>query len=45
MESSALRVFIAIVLGIMCIGAAIVGRPGSMIGALLDTNDMEKIES
>jgi len=40
--SSTLRLFVAIILGVMFIGAGISGRPGSILGSLIDAQDMEK---
>ena len=39
--STTLRIFIAFVLAIMFISARLVGRPGSVLGALIDAQDME----
>jgi hypothetical protein len=41
MDDSAIRILIAIVLGVMFIAAALTGRPGSIIGALVDADSME----
>lgn len=41
--SSTLRIFVAIVLGIMFIASGIGGSPGSILGALIDTQDMSLI--
>lgn len=42
-NSSALRIFIAIVLGVMFVISAIGGKPGSILGSLIDTQDMREI--
>jgi len=38
--SSTLRLFVAIILGIMFIAAGISGKPGSILGSLIDAQDM-----
>lgn len=40
LSDSAIRIFVAIVLGIMLIAAGTTGRPGSIIGSLVDAGDM-----
>lgn len=42
-NSSALRIFITIMLGVMLIVSGIAGHPGSILGALIDTEDMSEI--
>lgn len=42
-NSSSLRIFIAIILGIIFIASAIGGQPGSILGALIDTEDMTEV--
>jgi len=41
-QSGALKILVAIVLGLMFLAAGITGRPGSIIGALIDAEDMEE---
>jgi len=43
MTDSAIHILIAIMLGIMLIAAGITGRPGSIIGALVDAGSMEEV--
>jgi len=38
--SVTLRIFIAFILAIMLISSSLVGRPGSVLGALIDAEDM-----
>jgi hypothetical protein len=42
--SGTIRLFTAIMLGIALIASAISGRPGSIIGAIIDAQDMEQTE-
>lgn len=42
-QSGAIKILVAIALGIMLIAAGISGRPGSIIGALIDAEDMQEI--
>jgi hypothetical protein len=44
-KDSALRVLMALVLGIMLIAAGLSGRPGSIVGAIVDPNNMGEISS
>lgn len=39
-KDSALRILIAIILGVIFIAAGITGRPGSITGALVDAENM-----
>ena len=40
-KDSAIRILIGIILGIMLIASGLTGKPGSIIGALVDAKDME----
>jgi hypothetical protein len=40
--TSTLRLITAIILGVMFIAAGIGGRPGSIIGSLIDAEDMSE---
>ncbi len=42
MSDSALRIIIAFILAILCISAALAGRPGSILGALIDAGNMQE---
>ncbi len=42
MTDSALHILIAVMIGFMLIAAGITGRPGSIIGALVDAGSMEE---
>lgn len=39
-KSGSIKIFVAVILGIMLISAAITGKPGSIVGALIDAPDM-----
>lgn len=39
-SDSALRIFVAIVLAVMLLASGLTGRPGSILGALIDPADM-----
>jgi hypothetical protein len=39
-NDSALRLLIATILGILCIAICFLGRPGSILGSLIDAQDM-----
>lgn len=39
-NDSAIRLVIAVMVAIACIAVAITGRPGSILGALVDAQDM-----
>jgi len=41
-QSGALKVLTAVFLGIMLLAAGITGRPGSILGALIDAEDMQE---
>ena len=41
MNDATLRLVIAVILGIMLVAAGLVGRPGSILGALIDADHME----
>ncbi len=40
MNDSAIRILIALILAVLCISASLAGRPGSILGALIDANNM-----
>jgi hypothetical protein len=42
-KSGSIKIFLAIVMGIMLISAGITGRPGSLLGSLIDAEDMTEI--
>lgn len=44
-HDSALRIFISIIFGILFISAGLTGKPGSIVGALVDANDMVEATS
>ena len=41
MQDETLRLVVATILGIMLLAAGLVGRPGSIFGALIDARNME----
>ena len=42
-QSGALKILVAIALGIMLLASGISGRPGSILGALIDAEDMQEV--
>ncbi len=44
-NDSAIRILVSIIMGIMFIAAGLTGRPGSIIGSLVDAPDMVEATS